>query len=177
MGLRCIISLLLFLPAPAWATCSDRVDAVVPHFTFSGGSRVDAALALGQQLNICLAFRNLPRKAFVELVTYDFRERRPIEIIREIFRQQHVEIARLPGGLVHVSRPSKTKSLFDHKIKAFNVGRTTLQTLSMGIRLRLERELDPTMQGVAGSYSSGDLSDIVGPFRVEGATVSQLLNL
>ena len=47
----------------------------------------------------------------------------------------------------------------------------------MGIRIRLERELNPDIQGIAGTYPTGDPTDLVGPFREQDRTVSQLLDI
>ena len=177
MASRLIVAAILLVPVTMRAGCSRDVDASVAEFTFRDGSRVDAILALGKQLNMCFGLRNLPRKAFLQPVAFEFQEKSAIEIVQEIFRGQDVQITQSPDGLIKVFRPSKVNSLFDHPISSFEVGRTTLQTLSVGIRIRLERELSPEIQGVAGSYSSGDQTDIVGPFHETDRTVSQLLDL
>jgi hypothetical protein len=176
MRTNLVAAVLLFLPATTHAKCLQNVDATVPSFSFRGGSRVDAALALGQQMNLCLGLRNLPRKAFLEPVLFDFREEKAFEIIQQMFRGLNVQVTRSAGGMINVVQHFEGKTLFDHVIPSFEVGRTTLQTLSMGIRIRLERELNPEIQGVAGSYPTGDQTDLVGPFHEHGRTVSQLLD-
>ena len=167
----------LILASCLRGACLHNANGRIAEFSFSGGSRVDAILALGKQVNACFALRNLPRSAFLEQVVFHFQGESPLDISRKIFQTQHVAVVQSPEGTIEISRARKTETLFDYVIPSFVAGRTTLQVLSQGIKNRLKVELNPEIQGIAGSFYSGDQSDLVGPFDERGKTVGQLLNL
>ncbi len=173
--IRLIVSVVLMASA-ASAACLGNLNGVVTRFTFQGGSRVEAALAFGSETGLCLGMRNLPRAAFVEQANFDIREESPAQILRAIFADQEIQIS-MSKGIVSIFRAPSTASLFDRPIGNFTVTRASLQTLSVGIRLRLEHELHPEIQGFAGRFAAGDEADLVGPFDERGATVAQLLDL
>ena len=164
------------MASAAWATCLQDLKKTVHKFEFQG-SRVQAALTLGQQANLCLAMRNLPRSAFIGQVNLNVQAATPIEILQRIFANQEILVVPSREDIVRVFRPSTEPSLFDRQIADFNVPRAPLLTLATGIKLRLEHELHPEIQGFAGRYSLGDQNDLVGPFAKSYATVADLLDL
>lgn len=110
---------ILLLTAGLRATCLQNLDNRIAEFTFSGGARVDAILALGKQVNVCFGLRNLPRSAFLEQVGFHCQNESPLDISREIFQNQHVTIVQNAEGIIEISRPATVKSLFDHVISSF----------------------------------------------------------
>ena len=170
------ITLLLMIAVSASASCRRAQDVNVEHFLFKG-TQVQAALELARQTGVCLGMRNLPHGAFLEEQDFSVRNKTAMQVLRTIFPAGEVEIS--PGrlGTINVFRPSHVDSLFDHRIAEFKVERAPVQVLSAGIKLRLERELHPELQGFAGRIGLGDRSDVAGPFDVKGATVSELLDL
>jgi hypothetical protein len=46
----------------------------------------------------------------------------------------------------------------------------------MGLEMRLESDLNPKITGFAGDYRSGDLYNLVGPFKEHNRTIRQLLD-
>src|SRR5271166_766427 len=128
-----IVSIVLMASA-ASAVCLQDLNGVVKRFRFQGGSRVEAALAIGSETGLCLSMRNLPRAAFVEHVSFDIQGESPAQILRAIFDDQETQVRMSPRGIVNIFRPSRSASLFDHPISNFTVNRASLQTLSVGIR-------------------------------------------
>lgn len=173
---RIVIATLL-VAGSMHGACLRNARQRVAEFDFTGGNRVDAILALGKQAKVCFGLRNLPRVAFLEQVAFHFRDESPLAITQQIFRDQPVTVLDTRFGLIDVSRPPKEASLFDQPIPVFDVGRTTLQVLSQGIKNRLKLELNPAVQGLVGSFYSGDQTDLIGPFAEHGKTVAQLLDL
>jgi hypothetical protein len=166
----------MVLTSAAWAGCLQDASRIIQKFDFQG-SRVQAALTLGQKANVCLAMRNLRRSAFLEQVNLNIVNANPIQILQRIFAGREVLVVPSDEGIVRIFRPSTEPSLFDHRIADFNVPRAPLLTLATGIRLRLEHELHPEIQGFAGRYSPGDHNDLVGPFDRSNTTVAGLLDL
>ena len=168
---------LLASSIPGDAQCSATAGSIVAKFTFAGGTRAEALLDLGRQEKVCFGMRNLPREAFFESVSIDANHETVAEIVSRILQEPDVQVRSTSEKIVQVQRGPDKESLFDHRISSFTVPRGPLQSASLGIQLRLARELDPSLGGFAGSFSPGDSTDLVGPFDEYNASVQHLLNL
>jgi len=176
--MSCFLAFAIMGTSPAKAGCVKDADVTIQEFAFEGGSRIDALLALGKQANVCFGLRNLPQMAFLEPASFHFQKESPQHIAPAIFQnEESVQVSVAADGLIMISQPSRARSLFDHTIASFDVGRVTLQTMSVAIENKLKLELDPEIQGFAGSFPTGDRDDLVGPFHEAGRTVTELLNL
>lgn len=152
------------------------IDTAVAEFSFSGNSRVDALVNFAQRFHMCLGIRNLRKSAFSQPVSITVKGKTARETLREIIDDPTVEITQDPTGVVAVYGSPTLRSLYDRPISEFKIGRITLQTAAFGLRVRLERDLDPSIQGIAGAFNSGDRTNLVGPLDESGRPVAQILN-
>ncbi len=158
------------------AQCVKTATTVVPRFSFGGGTRVEAVIALGRQENICFGMRNLPRETFFQTASVEVSQETVAQIVSRIMADDAIQIRATDSGVLEIVRPSRNQSLFDRTIPSFTIQRAPLQAASLGIQLRLARELDPNIGGFAGSFNPGDRTDLVGPFDEHDRSVEDLLN-
>jgi hypothetical protein len=160
----------------ASAQCVSPASTMVKGFAFTG-SRVEALVALGQRERVCFAIRNLPREAFFTPVVIDVKSKSVLDVVRDIVPESAIEVRPTSSNLIEVFRVSNSPALFERTIADYSIGRVPVQTASVGLQLRLARELDPSIQGFAGDLHPGDETDLVGPFSEHGQTVQRILNL
>ncbi len=81
------------------------------------------------------------------------------------------------GNVVELVCPSRVRALFDLTVADYTIPRAPLKSAAVGLQLRVAKNLDPSIQGFAGSFNPGVRTNLVGPFAEHGRTVQDLLNL
>jgi hypothetical protein len=139
---------------------------------------IDALFELGRTAGICLGVDALDSELLRNHVDLDAYSKPAGEIIGNILaaspRLESVESA----GVVLVRRKgSRPWSWLDFVLPSFQSGRAPLQAVNNLLYMTLVSEAEPAAQGFAGSFRSGDLEDLVGPFSARDKTVRDLLCL
>lgn len=173
----CTLALLAIVIPTAGAACTTPdLQRIIPKFEAKEVSSVQAILLLGQQEHICFGLRNLPKQSFVKTKTILFENKSLNQILTGLMGDDHVEIIDSNEGIIYLFVPSTSTSLYDYMLPLFRTGRISLQTASFSLEIHLDSEINPSNTGFAGSYPTGDSTDVIGPFDVANQTVTQLLN-
>lgn len=170
---------LVFCTVSCGGECTkNALDKVVKSFRVEELSPVQAILVLGEREHLCFGLRNLTRREFLEPVTRSFENHSTRQILAALMSPRAV-LEETDTGTIYVQLPTNPDfaSLFDYRLNIFHVGRVSLQTASLAVSIQLKRAIDPSITGFAGSYATGDASDLVGPHDRKDLTISEALNL
>jgi hypothetical protein len=140
---------------------------------------VHSLLDLGRRSKVCFGLRALDSLAFTRVLHISATDAPVKEIIASM-------LTALPGysleessshvivlGRLH-SVPAH--SLYDRVLPTFRSSRAPLNTVSYALKMQLAIEVNPSIQGFAGTYNPGDSNDLVGPIEKNGKRVWELLN-
>ncbi len=175
---RSALLILLWLTAvAAHAACLKTTTDIVNAFSFGNGTAAEAIYALGRQENVCFGLRNLPREVFFREVSVNATNQSVAEILQQILRNPTIKVRTTTANVVELVYPSRVRALFDLTVADYTIPRAPLKSAAVGLQLRVAKNLDPSIQGFAGSFNPGVRTNLVGPFAEHGRTVQDLLNL
>jgi hypothetical protein len=172
-------------PGEIWAaqktgsTLKSTLIRKVERFEARNSSVLEALLRLGQENQICLGVESAEPELSRRLVNLLMADVSVGDAVKEI-------IATFPGtysfreelGVVlirNLRAPEKT--WLDFKISTFRCTRSSVQAVNNLLWMTVATQINPKIGGFAGSYPSGDLSNLTGPFNEHGRTLRQLLCL
>jgi hypothetical protein len=147
----------------------------VSHFSIGQTTVLDALLWLGHDERVCfgIEFQGPELGRNVRVAT----DRTTLsEVVKEILGSSNAYQLSISDGVILVRKKGlKPPSWLDHRLPQFVLPRTELMSANNVLWMTLERDLNPSMGGVAGDFPPTDPIDEVGPFREHGQTVRQLL--
>jgi hypothetical protein len=168
-------------PSTADADCRDAGLNTTVHGSFVSNEPLVASLfQLGLHSGTCFGLRALDIVAFRQNLHISERDPSVRQILVSMLKElPGYEMQESSSQVVLVGRflSIPKDSVFDVLIPEFRCPRSPLNTASNALRMQVAVAIDPSVQGFAGTYSPGDLKDLVGPFNERSKRVWQLLNL
>ena len=175
-----ILSVARFLGQATAGCRADGLPVVLPHYRVEAANVVEALMLLGRDTHICFGLRGLDRSAFLTQVRLDLTGASLSQVLSAVLGgADGYSFKQSPQGVVLINGPARTPggSLLDRPISSYAIPRTSLKTASNVLKLQLIADLNPTIEGFAGSYAGGDAADLVGPIEVRGRPVAEILNI
>jgi len=167
--------------ATAGADCrADGLPVVLPRYRAEAANIVEALMLLGRDTHICFGFRGLDRSAFATQVQLNLTGASVGQVISAVLKGvSGYSFEQSSHGIVLIKGPAQVAagSLLDYAISTYAVPHTSLKTASNALKLQLMADLNPTIEGFAGSYAAGDVADLIGPMEVRGRPVEEILNV
>jgi hypothetical protein len=140
---------------------------------------IQAILQIGQAYRVCFGIEYVGNDLMSRGVNADISSGTVADALKAILPVDHGYVVAERDGVVEISNPThlpKARSTFETKIERFRMRRGPVQEISNGLRMQLAAQVDPSVKGFAGSYRTGDLEDIVGPFDERDKAVSEMLD-
>ena len=176
---RAVICVLLLIPAQLDADCQTErpLDQLIPAYEGQSQSLIDHIYSLGRITKVCFGVEALPPAAVQRVERLDLRNVTLGQALNKLLaglRDVRVEEA---GGLVliRLAGPQQHNWL-DYNIRSFQSRRDSLQPVSNLLFMTLVMQADPSVQGFAGSFPPGDITDLAGPFHEEHKSLREILN-
>lgn len=164
---------------PRSSCSSSGLDTKVPGTFAANESLARGILELGQLSHVCFGLRILDANAFEHVLHIRAKDTSVRQILAAMVRelpnytfQESAHKVVLVGKL-DLKIPDL---LLDKVVPSFDTPRAPLNTVSNALRMQVAVNLDPTINGFVGMYSSGDSADAVGPINERGRMVWELLN-
>ena len=147
----------------------------VSHFSIGQTSVLNALLWLGHDERICfgIEFSGPALRKDIQVAVDKTTVEEAIKNILGRSNAYHLSV--LDGVIVIRKNGVKPPVWLDHKLRQSELPRLELMTASIGLWMRLESDLDPSIKGFGGDSPVTDPIDEVGPFRERGQTVRQVL--
>jgi hypothetical protein len=168
------------LTAPQESPPHTILSKPVASFKVDRVCLVDALLQLGQQEGVPLGIEYVSREALEKPISLQMNETTAGEVIRTLLAQDRGYTWQIHDGVLNIGHESVAKrkdNLLDHVLPEFSVTRCAISDANNLLRMDLDRELHPQIQGFAGHYSPGDPQNVVGPFKLRNPPVWKVLNL
>lgn len=161
-------------------SCSKHsLDTKVSGVFVSNQPLVPGVLDLGQISHVCFGLRMLDASAFTQVLHINVKDASVRQILDAMTSKlTDYEFRESSSGVTLVGKLSSIvpSPLLNQVVPTFETQRAPLNAISNALQMQFAVTVDPTITGFAGSYSSGDTTDQVGPFRESGKTVWELLN-
>ncbi len=142
-------------------------------------SGLAALLKLGREQHLPMGIRYIDLELAQKPISITLRRPTIQEVLRTVMKHEKSYTWKLSDGLLSVSHPgasTERQNLLATMLPEFSCSRVSLQQVSQLLYMALSLHLHPDIRGFAGNYYPGVMQNMVGPLRLRGYTVSQILD-
>lgn len=140
---------------------------------------VDALLEIGQREHIPIGIEYVDEKSLSATISVHSKETTVAGALSVVLPRSSGYTWSERYGVIdvtHTGVPTGNRNLLDHVLPAFDAPRSSLDKFSFELEMALLHDLSPETAGFGGDYISSDPPVLVGPLRLRGASVREILS-
>jgi len=159
-------------------SASPNLSRKIVRFDARQRNLIDALLSFGAQEHVPIGIDYIDKAAFEQRVNLEFRERSVRQILDALTHPLGYRWS-TEGAVVSVTHDGALvgkSNLLSTRIPQFRITETSMHEASLALSMHLHFVLNPKSSGIVGDSPGGNLAFRVGPFRLQNATVRDILN-